>query len=193
MSNSVAIELRVNGTQIRDTVPARMSLVDFLRDRLRLTGTHIGCHEGMCGTCNVLCGSHSIRACLMLAAQADGADIVTIEGLSTPGQPSRVQESLVRHRALQCGFCTPGFVVLIEELLADVERGARPDSTQIREHLNSSLCRCTGYTPIVAAAEELVANLIAEHPATGEHTSQARPSNPVAAIDSSYLSPGGKR
>lgn len=159
----VAIEVRVNGRTFRGDVPARMSLADFLRDRLGLTGTHIGCGEGMCGTCNVFLESRSTRACLMLAVQANDADIVTIEGLSPPGHPSKVQECLVRHHALQCGFCTPGFVVLVEELLAEVDMGKRPTTNQIREHLNSSLCRCTGYAPIIAAAEELVADRIAEN------------------------------
>ncbi|MCV7003924.1 hypothetical protein H7J34_27480 [Mycolicibacterium alvei] len=139
-----------------------MTLVDFLRERLGLTGTHIGCGEGLCGSCNVLCDSRSTRSCLTLAAQVDDMEIVTIEGLSPPGRPSKVQESLVRHHGLQCGYCTPGFVVLIEELLAEVDAGRRPTSTQIRGHLSSSLCRCTGYAPILAATEELVAERIAE-------------------------------
>lgn len=163
-ADCLAVEVWVNGRPIRANVPARMTLVDFLRDRLGLTGTHIGCGEGICGTCNVLLESRSTRACLTLAAQADGTDIVTIEGLSPPGRPSKVQDCLVRHHALQCGFCTPGFVVLIEELLAEVDAGKRPTTTQICEYLNSSVCRCTGYAPIIDAAEELVADRIAESP-----------------------------
>ena len=161
-ADELAIQLRVNGRTIRANVPARMTLVDFLRERLGLTGTHIGCGEGLCGACNVLLESRSTRACLMLAAQADNTNIVTIEGLSPPGEPSKVQDCLVRHHALQCGFCTPGFVVLIEELLAEVDAGKRPTPAEIRAHLSSSVCRCTGYTPIIAAAEELVAERIAE-------------------------------
>jgi aerobic-type carbon monoxide dehydrogenase small subunit (CoxS/CutS family) len=161
-ADRVAIQVRVNGRTIRADVPARMTLVDFLRERLGLTGTHIGCGEGLCGACNVLLESRSARACLTLAVQADNADIVTIEGVSPPGRPSAVQDCLVRHRALQCGFCTPGFVILIEELLGEVDAGNRPTTAQIREHLNSSLCRCTGYGPIVAAATELVCERIAE-------------------------------
>lgn len=158
----MTIELRVNGRPIRADVPARMSLADFLRERLGLTGTHIGCGQGLCGSCNVLLDSRSARACLTLAVQANGSDVVTIEGLSdTPG-PAAIQDCLVRHRALQCGFCTPGFVVLIEELLAEVEAGARPTPAALRDRLAASLCRCTGYAPIVAAAEELVAAKIVE-------------------------------
>jgi|YelNatPaOPRAMG01_1025707.scaffolds.fasta_scaffold84777_2 aerobic-type carbon monoxide dehydrogenase small subunit (CoxS/CutS family) len=159
-TDKVSIAMRVNGRPIRADVPARMTLADFLRERLGLTGTHIGCGEGLCGTCNVLLESRSARACLTLAAQADGTDIITIEGLSLPGQPSPVQDCLVRHHALQCGFCTPGFVVLIAELLAEVDAGKRPTAEQICEHLNSSVCRCTGYAPIIAAAQELVADRI---------------------------------
>ncbi|TAM72084.1 MAG: 4-hydroxybenzoyl-CoA reductase subunit gamma [Mycobacterium sp.] len=139
-----------------------MSLADFLRERLGLTGTHIGCGQGLCGSCNVLLDSRSARACLTLAVQADGSDVVTIEGLSHSAEPSAVQDCLIRHRALQCGFCTPGFVVLIEELLAEVDAGARPTPAELRDRLAASLCRCTGYAPIVAAAEELVAAKIVE-------------------------------
>ncbi|MEO8815066.1 MAG: (2Fe-2S)-binding protein [Mycobacterium sp.] len=156
------VELCVNGRRIRAQVPPRMSLADFLRGRLGLTGTHLGCGQGLCGSCNVLLDSRSTRACLTLAVQADGTDVVTIEGLSDVGQPSAVQACLVRHRALQCGFCTPGFVVLIEELLAEVDAGARPSTAELRDRLAASLCRCTGYAPIVAAAEELVAARIVE-------------------------------
>ncbi|WP_293037794.1 (2Fe-2S)-binding protein [Mycobacterium sp.] len=158
----MTIELRVNGRPIRADVPARMSLADFLRERLGLTGTHIGCGQGLCGSCNVLLDSRSARACLTLAVQADGSDVVTIEGLSHSAEPSAVQDCLIRHRALQCGFCTPGFVVLIEELLAEVDAGARPTPAELRDRLAASLCRCTGYAPIVAAAEELVAAKIVE-------------------------------
>jgi aerobic-type carbon monoxide dehydrogenase small subunit (CoxS/CutS family) len=157
-----AIAVRVNGRLVQAAVPARLTLTDFLRDRLGLTGTHLGCGEGLCGSCNVLVDSSSARSCLMLAVQADGADVVTVEGLTPAGGLSEVQECLVRHHGLQCGFCTPGFVVLIEELLAAVDAGARPSRDDIARQLSSSLCRCTGYTPILAAAEELVARRAAE-------------------------------
>jgi aerobic-type carbon monoxide dehydrogenase small subunit (CoxS/CutS family) len=162
MTQDLDIELRVNGRTVRAGVPPRMTLVDFLRDRLGLVGTHIGCAEGLCGSCNVLLDSRSARACLTLAVQAANCDVVTIEGLSGSSGPSPVQACLVRHRALQCGFCTPGFVVLLEELLAEVAAGARPTPAELRDHLASSLCRCTGYAPILAAAEELVAAAIVE-------------------------------
>lgn len=156
------IELHVNGRPVHAEVPPRMSLAEFLRDRLGLTGTHIGCGQGLCGSCNVLVDSRSVRACLTLAVQAHATDVVTVEGLSCTGEPSPVQACLVRHRALQCGFCTPGFVVLLEELLGEVAAGARPTPTQLRDRLAASLCRCTGYAPILAAAEELVAAKIVE-------------------------------
>lgn len=158
----LAIELRVNGRQIRASVPPRMSLADFLRDRLGLTGTHVGCGQGVCGSCNVVLDSRSVRACLALAVQADGSEVVTIEGLADSAAPSDVQACLVRHRALQCGFCTPGFVVLISELLTEVASGARPTPVEVRDRLAGALCRCTGYAPIIAATEELVAAKIAE-------------------------------
>lgn len=162
MTGELDIELRVNGRPVRASVPPRMSLVDFLRDRLGLTGTHIGCGQGLCGSCNVLIDSRSARACLTLAVQAADSEVVTVEGLAGAAGPSPVQACLVRHRALQCGFCTPGYVVLLEELLLEVAAGARPTPAELRDRLAASLCRCTGYSSIVAAAEELVAAAIVE-------------------------------
>ncbi|MDH6194825.1 aerobic-type carbon monoxide dehydrogenase small subunit (CoxS/CutS family) [Mycobacterium frederiksbergense] len=156
-----AIEVRVNGRTVQATVPPRLSLADFLRERLGLTGTHIGCGQGLCGSCNVLLDSRSVRSCLTLAVQADGTDVVTVEDLSGP-ELSTVQDCLVRHRALQCGFCTPGFVVLIEELLTEVGAGLRPTPEEQRDRLAASLCRCTGYAPVLAAVQELVAAKISE-------------------------------
>lgn len=144
------IELVVNGQPVVDRVPARMSLADFLRDRLGLTGTHLGCEEGICGTCTVLVDDLSARACLMPSIQASGRSVTTIEGLSAGGL-TELQKSFVRHHALQCGFCTPGFVVLATELLAERDAGARPGREEIRARLAANLCRCTGYTPIVDA------------------------------------------
>lgn len=150
------VSCTVNGRPVEATVPARMTLADLLREELRLTGTHLGCGQGLCGSCNVLLGGRSARACLTLAVQADGEEVVTIEGLGGADGPSEVQEAFVRHRALQCGFCTPGFVVLAEELLREVDAGLRPAPEQVRDRLAASVCRCTGYAPIVAAVQELV-------------------------------------
>ncbi|GFG73194.1 (2Fe-2S)-binding protein [Mycobacterium botniense] len=161
----MTITLRVNGRPVTASVPARMTLADFVRDRLRLTGTHLGCGQGLCGCCNVLLDERSVRACLLLAVQADGKDVVTVEGISAAtdfDDHSSIAGCLVRHHALQCGFCTPGFVVLLAELLAEVDRGARPAPAELRTRLAGCLCRCTGYAPILAAAEELVAAKIVE-------------------------------
>jgi aerobic-type carbon monoxide dehydrogenase small subunit (CoxS/CutS family) len=155
------IAFTVNGRRVEAVVPARMTLADLLRDRLRLTGTHVACGQGLCGSCNVLLGGRSARSCLTLAVQADGQEVTTIEGLGGDDGPSEVQAAFVRHRALQCGFCTPGFVVLAEELLAEVDAGLRPAPEQVRDRLAASVCRCTGYAPIVAAVQELVDERVA--------------------------------
>ncbi len=144
------VELIVNGRPVADRVPARMSLAHFLRERLGLTGTHLACEEGICGTCTVLVDGLSARACLMPSIQANGRSVTTIEGLSAGGL-TELQESFVRHHALQCGFCTPGFVVLATELLAERDAGATFAREEIRTRLAANLCRCTGYTPIVDA------------------------------------------
>lgn len=147
------IELRVNGKPVLETVPARMTLADLIRDRLGLTGTNIGCGEGLCGSCNVLIDGRSARACITLAVQSDGAQVLTIEGLTA----EETTECFVRHAALQCGFCTPGFVILVEELLCEIDDGARLSDDEIRDRLAASICRCTGYLPIIAAVHELAA------------------------------------
>lgn len=145
------IELRVNGKPVVETVPARMTLADLTRDRIGLTGTNIGCGEGLCGSCNVLIDGRSARACLTLAVQSDGAEVRTIEGVAAEA----IAERFVQHAALQCGFCTPGFVILAEELLCEIDSGARPSDDEIRDRLAASICRCTGYLPIIAAVREL--------------------------------------
>lgn len=147
------IELRVNGKPVVETVPSRMTLADLIRDRVGLTGTNIGCGEGLCGSCNVLIDGRSARACLTLAVQANGAEVLTIEGVTA----TATIEAFVRHAALQCGFCTPGFVILAEELLREIDDGARPSEDEIRDRLAASICRCTGYLPIIAAVRELAA------------------------------------
>ncbi len=152
--------MRVNGRAVRSSVAGRTVLADWLREHLGLTGTHIGCGQGLCGSCTVLVDGRSTRACLTLAVQVDGTEVVTIEGLNA-SMPSEVQAAFLHHQALQCGFCTPGFIVVITELLAEVDTGARPSRADLLDRLAACLCRCTGYAPILAATEDLVARRVA--------------------------------
>jgi carbon-monoxide dehydrogenase small subunit len=144
-----SIRATVNGQEIQMDVPARWSLADALRDKLGLTGTHLGCEQGVCGACTVLMDDEPVRACLVLAAQVDGHRVTTVEGLAASGELNPVQRAFRDQHALQCGFCTPGFVVLTTALLA-----SEPDASdeRIEDVLSSNLCRCTGYQPIIAAA-----------------------------------------
>lgn len=142
------VELRVNGQPRRAQVPARLTLVDLLRERLGLTGTHVGCEHGVCGACSVLLDDRVVRACLMFAVQAHGAEVTTVEGLSPPEGLSPLQCAFRRHHALQCGFCTPGMVVSATALLAECPR---PSAAQVRDAISGNICRCTGYIPIVDA------------------------------------------
>jgi aerobic carbon-monoxide dehydrogenase small subunit len=147
--SDVSIEVTVNGRTRRASVPPRLTLADFLRERCQLTGTHLGCEHGVCGACTVLLDGQAIRSCLMFAVQADGTEIVTVEGMSAPdGGLSAVQHAFREHHGLQCGFCTPGFVVSVSAFLRD-----HPDPTdeQIRDALSGNICRCTGYQGILAA------------------------------------------
>ena len=152
-----SIQVHVNGRPVRATVAPRYPLSDLLRERAGLTGTYVGCGEGVCGSCTVLVDGVSARSCLLLAVQADGAEVTTVEGLSGPDGLSAVQSALLEHGAFQCGFCTSGVVMVIEELLTEVDAGARPTPTEVRDRLSAILCRCTGYGPIVAAANACVA------------------------------------
>jgi carbon-monoxide dehydrogenase small subunit len=146
------IRLRVNGVEHEAVAEPRCTLADLLRDDLGLTGTHIGCEQGACGACTVLVGGASVRACLMFAVQADGADITTVEGLAPgPREPHPIQRAFTDNHALQCGFCTPGFLMSVHELLSE-RRG--PDEPEIRDALAGNLCRCTGYQGIVAAVRQ---------------------------------------
>jgi carbon-monoxide dehydrogenase small subunit len=145
----VEIRLRVNGLPRRDTVPPRLTLADYLRERCQLTGTHLGCEHGACGACSVLLDGQAIRACLIFAVQADGSEVTTVEGIASPdGGLSPVQAALHEHHGLQCGFCTPGFVVSATAFLRDTPN---PTEEQIREGLSGNLCRCTGYQGIFKA------------------------------------------
>jgi len=138
----------VNGERVEVNLEPRTSLADCLRRQLKLTGTHVGCEHGVCGACTVIVDGAAVRSCLMLAAQADGVEIVTIEGLSNDEQLSPLQASFRRHHALQCGFCTPGILTTAHALLSE-EPDA--DADRVREVLSGNVCRCTGYVSIVEA------------------------------------------
>jgi aerobic carbon-monoxide dehydrogenase small subunit len=143
------IEVRVNGSTRRATVEPRLTLADFLRERCNLTGTHLGCEHGVCGACTVMLDGEAVRACLVFAVQADGAEVTTIEGLTGPdGELSPVQAAFRDNHGLQCGFCTPGFVVSVTAFLRD---NPSPTDDEIRAGLSGNLCRCTGYQGILAA------------------------------------------
>ncbi len=147
-----AISLRVNGEAVAAEVPARLHLADFLRDQLGLTGTHLGCEHGVCGACTVRLDGGIVRACLVLAVQADGGTVETIEGLSDTGEITDLQDAFAARNALQCGYCTPGMLVVAQDLMLRAGE-APPDRAAIREHLSGNYCRCTGYEAIVDAVE----------------------------------------
>src|SRR5262244_990023 len=163
MIQNISIRLSVNGIQHELAVPPRRLLVDLLRHDIGLTGTHVGCEHGVCGTCTVLVDGESVRSCLMLAVQADGALITTVEGLSTDGALHPLQQAFRDAQGLQCGFCTPGMLMLASELLRD---NPSPSETEIREAISANLCRCTGYQGIVEAIQ-LAAERHAVAPAAG--------------------------
>jgi aerobic carbon-monoxide dehydrogenase small subunit len=146
------IALRVNGEDVRERVEARKTLVDFLRDDLGLTGSHVGCEHGVCGACTVRLDGAVVRGCLVLAVQCDGAAVETIEGLSDSGVLADLQDAFARRNALQCGFCTPGMLIGAQDLLT---RGRIPSRDAIRDHLSGNYCRCTGYHAIVDAIESI--------------------------------------
>jgi carbon-monoxide dehydrogenase small subunit len=144
------ISLTVNGEHIAERVEPRQTLVDFLRDNLGLTGSHVGCEHGVCGACTVRVDGEIVRGCLMLAVQCEGARVETIEGLSDSGEVADLQAAFEQRNALQCGFCTPGMIATAQELLA---KGGVPTRDKIREYISGNYCRCTGYHAIVDAVE----------------------------------------
>jgi aerobic carbon-monoxide dehydrogenase small subunit len=150
------IRVAVNGRSHERTVESRLTLADFLRDELSLTGTHLGCEHGVCGACTVLVEGRSARACLMLAVQAHGKDVRTVEGLAPDGGLSALQTAFWDKHGLQCGYCTPGVLMTLTELL---ETNKAPSEADVREVLSGHLCRCTGYQNIVAAALEAAARM----------------------------------
>lgn len=145
-----AISLEVNGERVEVHVLPRLNLADFLRDHLKLTGTHVGCEHGVCGACTVRVNGEIVRACLILAVQVQGGSVETIEGLSDSGEITDLQDAFRNRNALQCGFCTPGMLIAAQDLL---KQTPVPDREQIREHLSGNYCRCTGYQAIVDAIE----------------------------------------
>ncbi|HWP14644.1 MAG TPA: (2Fe-2S)-binding protein [Xanthobacteraceae bacterium] len=149
---SVDIQLTVNGEAVSESVEPRTTLVDFLRETLGLTGSHVGCEHGVCGACTVMLDGTVVRGCLTLAVQCDGAQVETIEGVSDSGTISDLQEAFRRRNALQCGFCTPGMLLTAQELLT---HNGTPTRDTIREHLAGNYCRCTGYQAIVDAVESV--------------------------------------
>jgi aerobic carbon-monoxide dehydrogenase small subunit len=147
---AVAISLSVNGERIEANILPRLNLADFLREHLKLTGTHVGCEHGVCGACTVRVNGDIVRSCLMLAVQTHNATVETIEGLSDSGEIADLQSAFRERNALQCGFCTPGMLMAAQDLL---KQSASLDREQIREHLSGNYCRCTGYQAIVDAIE----------------------------------------
>jgi carbon-monoxide dehydrogenase small subunit len=148
------ISLTINGETVRENVEARKTLVDFLREDLGLTGSHIGCEHGLCGACTVRLNGEVVRGCLVLAVQCDGARIETIEGVSDSGEIAALQDAFQKRNALQCGYCTPGMLLTAQELL---KTGGAKDREAIREHLSGNYCRCTGYQAIVDAVQAVAA------------------------------------
>ena len=156
MSDLIPIRLTVNGQLREGRCETRKLLVDFLREDLGLTGTHVGCEHGVCGACTVLVNGEAARSCLMLAVQANGADLLTVEGLMKDGRLHPLQEAFHEHHGLQCGFCTPGMLLTALDLL---KTNPRPTEAEIRQGLSAVLCRCTGYQGIVKAVEAAAASL----------------------------------
>jgi carbon-monoxide dehydrogenase small subunit len=148
MEATRSIHLTVNGAVYERTAPVRMTLADFLREELNLTGTHLGCEHGVCGACTILFNGAAVRSCLMLAVQADGAELMTVEGLAQGDTLHPLQQAFQEHHALQCGFCTPGFLMTAYALLQETPH---PSRDEVREAIAGNICRCTGYAPIVQA------------------------------------------
>jgi aerobic carbon-monoxide dehydrogenase small subunit len=148
MSARHTIRLTVNGTAYQGSVDVRTTLADFLRDGLNLTGTHLGCEHGICGACTILFNGDAVRSCLLLAVQADGASLMTVEGLAQGEALHPLQQAFQENHALQCGFCTPGFLMTACAFLQDTPH---PTADQVREAISGNICRCTGYVPIVQA------------------------------------------
>ena len=153
MEHAVETTLTVNGVKVTRRIEPRQHLVDFLREELGLTGSHIGCEHGVCGACTIRVDGKIVRGCLMLAVQADGCSVDTIEGLTDSGELKDLQKVFYEKNALQCGFCTPGMLLAAQELVLSGKKASREE---IREHISGNYCRCTGYQAIVDAIEEVI-------------------------------------
>lgn len=153
------VRVSVNGSPYEATVPARTSLADLLRDHLNLTGTHLGCEHGVCGVCSVIIDGEASRSCTVLAVSVDGSEIRTVEGLAEPGSLNGLQEAFQREHGLQCGFCTPGFLMSLTALL---EQDEAPTREVLQDVLEGVACRCTGYVNVLAAAEAAVVERFGE-------------------------------
>ena len=153
MEHAVETTLTVNGVQVTRRIAPRVHLVDFLRDELGLTGSHIGCEHGVCGACTVRVNGEIVRGCLMLAVQANGCRVDTIEGLTDSKELAPLQKAFHERNALQCGFCTPGMLLAAQDL---IRKGKKVSREKIREHISGNYCRCTGYQAIVDAIEEVI-------------------------------------
>ena len=149
MSDRRRIKLAINGNEVEREVETRMTLADFLRVDMELTGTHLGCEHGVCGACTVLVDGQSVRSCLMLAVQANGRQVTTVEGLAVGGALNALQQAFWENHGLQCGFCTPGMLTTLTEFL---EHNPDPTEAQVRDAISGNICRCTGYQSIVASA-----------------------------------------
>ena len=153
MEHTIQTTMILNGVSVTRPIPARQHLVDFLREEMGLTGSHIGCEHGVCGACTLRVDGKIVRGCLMLAVQANGRKVDTIEGLSDSGELADLQRAFHEHNALQCGFCTPGMLMAAQELM---NKGSRVSREEIRTHISGNYCRCTGYQAIVDAIEEVI-------------------------------------
>jgi aerobic-type carbon monoxide dehydrogenase small subunit (CoxS/CutS family) len=156
MATKKTVRMKVNGVTHESDVEPRTTLVDFLRGPLALTGTHVGCEHGVCGACTILVDGRAARSCLMLAVQADGAEITTVEGLATPEGLHPIQQAFIEEHGLQCGFCTPGFLMSLVELLND---NPDPSDEEIKDVLGGQICRCTGYQSILKSVHSAIAKL----------------------------------
>jgi len=152
MPQNINITVVVNGERIQENVDVRINLVDFLREQLGLTGSHVGCEQGVCGACTLEVNGKMVRGCLMLAVQADGAEVTTIEGYSTKPTGEKLQAAFIEHNALQCGYCTPG---MLASAIEYIDQGGTSDRGAIREHMSGNYCRCTGYQSIVDAIADV--------------------------------------
>jgi aerobic-type carbon monoxide dehydrogenase small subunit (CoxS/CutS family) len=156
MATKKTVRMKVNGVTHESDVEPRTTLVDFLRGPLALTGTHVGCEHGVCGACTILVDGRSARSCLMLAVQADGTEITTVEGLATPEGLHPIQQAFIEEHGLQCGFCTPGFLMSLVELLNE---NPDPSDDEIKDVLGGQICRCTGYQSILKSVHSAIAKL----------------------------------